>query len=86
MTIEINNRVSFQEHNEYMRGFRRAHADIAWVNQPKRDELAHLDSMQPLQVPPAMVETGGSRFHSSTTNWSALVPVLKVAAYKLSPN
>ena len=87
MTIEINNRVSFQEHNEYMRRFRRAHADVAWVNQPKQDELARLDSMRPLPVSDIIIEMGGSRSLSSTVMaWPALVPVLKVAAYKLSPN
>ncbi|MBA7501281.1 hypothetical protein ES704_04043 [subsurface metagenome] len=87
MTMRLDNtRVSFEEHNEYMRRFRRAHADIAWVNQPKQDELARLDSMQPLQVTHPVVETGGLRFHNTTTNWSAFVPVLKVAQYKLSPN
>jgi len=87
MTMErSDNRVSFPEHNEYMRWFRRTHADVAWVNQPKRDELVRLDSMRPLQVTHPIMETGGSRFHSSTTNWSVLVPVWKVAQYKLSQN
>jgi len=87
MTTErSDSRVSFLEHNEAMRGFRRAHADVAWVNQPKRDELARLDSMPPLQVTHPIMETGGSRFHDSTTNWSVMVPVWKVAQYKLSPN
>ncbi len=87
MTTErSDSRVSFLEHHEAMRGFRRAHADVAWVNQPKRDELARLDSMLPLQVNSQIMETGGSRFHDSTTNWSVMVPVWKVAQYKLSPN
>ena len=87
MTMErSDNRVSFPEHNEYMRRFRRAHADVAWTNQPKRDELARLDSMPPLQATHPIMETGGSRFHNSGTNWSGLVPVWKVAQYKLSPN
>ena len=87
MTVEwSDSRIFFPEHNECMRRFRRAHADVAWVNKPNRDELARLDSMRPLQVTHPVMETGESRFHSSTTNWSALVPVLKVAAYKLSPN
>ena len=81
-----NGKGSFEEHDEHMRRFRRAHADVAWVNQPKRDELAHLDSMLPLPVTHPVMETGGSRFHRSTTNWSVLVPVCKVARYRLSPN
>ena len=87
MTMEwSDSRVSFVEHNEYMRSFRRAHAAIAWRNQPKCDELARLDSMLPLRVNHPIMETGGAKFHNSTTNLSALVPVLRVAAYKLSSN
>ncbi len=81
-----NGRSSFQEHNEYMSRFRRAHANVAWTNKPKRDELARLDSMRPLQVPHPIMETGGSALPNGTADWSALVPSLKVARYKLSHN
>ncbi len=81
-----NSNSSFEQHNECMREFRSSHADVALVNQPKRDELARLDSMLPLQVPHPIMETGGSRFLSGTADWSALVPVLRVARYKLSQN
>ena len=80
------NKASFREHREYMRWFRRAHTDVAWVNAPRRDELELLESMPPLPVPPAMVETGGSKPFNGTADWSVLVPVLKVAQYKLSQN
>ena len=87
MTIEWNyNRVSYAEHNEYMKRFRRAHANVAWSNKPECNELTRLDSMQPLKVTHPMIGTGDSRFHSGTTNWSTLVPAFKVASYKLSPN
>jgi len=87
MTIEWNhNRVSYAEHNEYMKRFRRAHANVAWSNKPKCDELARSDSMQHLKVTHPMIGTGGSGFPSGTANWSTLVPVFKVASYKLSPN
>ena len=86
MTMEINNRVSFQEHDEYMGRFRRAHANVAWSNKPKRDELAHLDSMRSLQVTRPIRETGGSRSMSGTMDWPNLVPVLNVGQYKLSPS
>jgi len=87
MTMEWhNNRVSFPEHNEYMREFRRAHAKVAWANKPKQDELARLDTMLPLPVTHPIMETGGSRFLDSLTDWSALVPILKVAQYKLLQN
>jgi len=81
-----NGRGSFQEHNEYMSRFRRAHANVAWTNKPKRDELARLDSMLPLQVPHPIMEKGGSRFPDGPVDWSDLVPVLRVARYKLSQN
>lgn len=85
MEMKINSRVSFQEHNEYMRGFRRAHANVAWSNKPERDELVCLDSMRLLQVTQPIRETGGSRFLSGIMDWPNLVPVLNVAHYKLSP-
>jgi len=86
MTMEINNRVSFQEHDEYMRRFCRAHANVAWSSKPKRDELVCLDSMRLWQVPHPIVETGGSKSTSGIMDWLNLVPVLNVAHYKLSPS
>ena len=86
MTMEINNRVSFQEHNEYMRRFRGAHASVAWTNKPKQDELARLDSMGLWQVPHPIAEAGGSKSVGGTMDWPNLVPVLNVAQYKLSPS
>lgn len=76
----------FQEHNERMRQFRGAHANIAMVNAPRLDEPALLESMERLQARCTIRETGGSRLAGGTTDWSALVPVLKVAQYKLSQN
>ena len=81
-----NGRESFEEHNESMREFRRSHADVAVVNGPRLDEAALLERMGSLQVSHTMMETGGSRLLNDTTDWSALVPVLKVAGYKLSQN
>jgi len=86
MTMEINNRVSFQKHGEYMRQFRRAHASVAWSDKPKRDELVYLDSLRLLQIPHPVAETGGSRSVNGTMDWPNLVPVLNVAHYKLSPS
>ena len=87
MTMEWNsNKASFQEHDEYMRRFRRAHANVAWSNKPRRDELVCLDSMRLWQVPHPVVETGGSKSMSGTMDWPNLVPVLNVAQYKLSPS
>ena len=80
-----NGRGSFQEHNEHMREFRNSHANVAMVNAPGCDEAALLQSMRPLQVRRFM-ETGGSALPNDTTERSTLVPVWKVARYKLSQN
>jgi len=79
-------RGSFQEHDERIRGFRRSHAEVAMVNAPRCDQATLIERMQPLQVSHPVTETGGSRFLSGTADWSALVPVPKVARYKLSQN
>lgn len=76
----------FQEHNERMTELRRSHANVAMVNGPRCDEAAFLASLPPLQVRRITMETGGSRLLNGTSDWSALVPVLKVARYKLSQN
>ena len=81
-----NGRSSFQGHNEHMREFRGSHADVALVNGRRLDESALLERMESLQVSRIMMETGGSRLLNGTTDWSALVPVLKVGRYKLSQN
>ncbi len=77
---------SFPEHSERMSGFRRSHAVVAMVNAPRRDEAALLESTRPLPVGHPVMKTGGSRFFNSPADWSALVPVLKVARHKLSQN
>ena len=79
-------RGSFQEHDERIRGFRRSHAEVAMVNAPRCDQATLIGRMQPLHVSHPVTETGGSRFLSGTADWSALVPVLRVARYKLSQN
>ena len=81
-----NGKGSFEEHNECMSEFHRSHADVAMVNGPRLDEPALLESMQPLQVSRTMMETGESRLPNGTMDWLALVPVWKVARYKLSQN
>ena len=79
-------RESFEEHDERMREFRRSHADVATVNGPRLDEAALLERMESLQASRTIMETGGSQLLNGTTDWSALVPVLKVAGYKLAQN
>jgi riboflavin biosynthesis pyrimidine reductase len=81
-----NGRESFKKHDESMREFRRSHANVAMVNGSMLDEAALLERMESLQVSHTMMETGGSALPSDITDRSALVPVLKVAGYKLSQN
>jgi len=80
------NKASFREHREYMREFRRSHADVAMVNAPRYGEPAVLERTRPLPISRSMMETGGSKPFNGTADWSVLVPVPKVAQYKLSPN
>ena len=77
---------SFEQHNECMREFRRSHADVAMVNGQRLDEAAFLDSLWPLLVSRTTMETGGSALPNDTTDRSPLVPMWKVARYKLSQN
>ena len=81
-----NGRDSFEKHNETMRRFRKSHAGVAMVNGPRLDEAALLERMRPLKVRRTMMETGGSALPNDTTDRSTLVPVWKVARYKLSQN
>ena len=97
MTMEWNNRSdrfdpnggssngSFREHDRQMREFRTSHANVALVNGPRLDEATYLDGLLFLRIN-YVVETGGSRLLNGAMDWSALVPVSKVARYKLSQN
>ena len=81
-----NGNSSFEHHNECMTEFRSSHADVAMVNGPRLDQAALLESMELLQVRRTMMETGGSVLPNDTTDQSDLVPMWKVARYKLSKN
>ena len=97
MTIEWNNRnvrfdpnsgknrSSFQEHDRQMREFRKSHADVALVNGSRLDEATFLESMLFLRVNYIM-ETGGSALPEGTSDQLPLVPLSRVARYKLSQN
>ena len=76
---------SFLEHDSQMREFRTAHADIALVNGPRLNEAAFLDSLLFLRIN-HIDEAGGSAFPDDTSDQSPLVPIWKVAEYKLSQN
>ncbi len=86
MTTGWNNRNSFKEHDERMKMFRRSHTNVAMANGPRFNELALIESMRPLPAHYAIAETVGSRLPNGTMDWAALVPALKVARYKISPN
>ena len=77
---------SFYEHDEHMRVFCRSHANASMVNAPRCDESSLIEVMRLLEVKRTIIETGGSRFPNSATEWSTLLPLLKVARYKLSQN
>ena len=81
-----NGRESFKEHNKRMREFYGSHANVAMVNGLRLGEATLLERMESLRVSRTMMETGGSRLLNGTTDWSALVPVLKIARYKRSQN
>jgi hypothetical protein len=81
-----NSRVSFQEHNEDMRRLRKSHAQIELLNAPRYDKLAKLIRTQPADLSDIVIEAGGTRLFHSKIDWSVLVPVPKVAKYRLSQN
>jgi len=86
-----NSSSSFKKHNEHMREFRESHASVALVNAPRLDEPALLARMEPLRVSRNMMEAGGADLLNGTTDPLALdrlvlVPLSKVAKYKLSKN
>jgi len=79
-------RVSFGEHNENMKEFRKAHAAVALVNAPRYGESAILARAELLQLKDIIIEAGGTGFLDNAMNWSIYVPAPKVARYKLSQN
>ena len=76
---------SFQEHDRQMREFRTSHAKVALVNGPRLDEATFLENLLFLRVNYIM-ETGGSALPEDITDQSPLVPIWKVANYKVSIN
>ena len=87
MRTSLNNsRVFFQEHNENMRGFYESHARIELLNAPRYDKIAKLIRTRPADLSDIVIEAGGTRLFHSKIDWSVLVPVPKVAKYRLSQN
>lgn len=88
MTMVWNDRSSnslFVQHNEHMSAFRKSHADIALINAPRLAGAALIENMELLPSSSIIWETGGLLFPSST-EWEALVPLWRVARYKLANN
>lgn len=98
MTMEWNNRNngfdsngengkgSFEQHNERMTEFRSSHANVTMVNAPRLDEAGLLENLRPLRICRSMMGTGGSAFPNGTMDQLALIPMWRVARYKLSQN
>jgi hypothetical protein len=87
MTMESNNsKESLQEHNGHMKEFRISHTGVALVNAPRYGESDVLARTQPLQISQTLTDSGGSILLNGKAHWSALVPIIKVAQYKLSQN
>ncbi len=76
----------FQEHNERMRGFRKSHADVAFVNGVRHTGSALLENTFPLSVRQTWMEAGGSRLADDKLDWSDFVSILKVTGNNFSPN
>ena len=83
---KANGRDSFQDHNKYMKAFRRSHGDVAMVNGPRADRPSILEVTQPLQLPRMVtqIDTGGTKRHIN--DWWVLVDALQVVEHKLSQN
>lgn len=85
-TNQDNSQRSLQEHNEYMREFYSSHTSVILVNPSKYGRSATLEKTHPVQVNHTTPQAGGSKSLTGMADWPSLVPVLKVAQYKLSRN
>lgn len=87
MKVEVNrNKISFSEHDDIMRLFRQAHANVAMVNGPRPDESSFLQSTHPLSANHLKMETGGLSLPVNALDWTSFFPIPRVASYKLLPN
>ena len=87
MKTEINrNKVSFSEHNDIMRSFRKAHVNVAMVNGARPNESSLFQSTRPLSANHPRMEIGGLCLPDNTLDWTINIPIPKVASYKLLPN
>ena len=95
MAIEWNNRSnrvslnsgsekgSFEEHSDRMRMFRKSHASDGKSGVSRRDLV---NAMWPVLVNNSIRDAGGSTGLTSTADWSALIPMGKIRASRLSSN
>jgi hypothetical protein len=87
MTTGLNNtRTSFAKHDESMREFRKSHGDMALVNLPRSKEPSLLKTTQPMLLSHIGMGAGGLRPPANIMDWAFLVPLHRVASYKLSAN
>ncbi len=77
---------TFQKHNGLMQDFRKAHANVALVNEPRLDDSAMIGGMEPLQISHIVDETGGSINLDGTWFQFGLIPMAEIKQYKLSCN
>jgi len=77
---------TFQNHNRYMLEFRKAHTNVALVNEPRLNDSTLIGNLGPLQVNYNLDETGGSAELSGTYFRSGLIPMAEIGQYKLSQN
>lgn len=87
MKIEVNkNKISFSEHNDIMRLFRKSHANIAMVNRPRSSSSPLPQSTRIFLTNRIRRDTGGVSLlvNCSDSTSFPLIPI--VASYKLSPN
>jgi hypothetical protein len=80
------NRGSYQEHDEQMRWFRRSHASVAMASAPREEAPSLAESTRPLSLGEVIIELGGTRLPNAGPEWSYLMPLPRVASYKLSAN
>lgn len=87
MKIEVNkNKISFSEHNDIMRLFRKSHANIAMVNGP-RYSASHLpQSTRIFSANRLRGDTGGVSLMVNGSDSTSFLLIPRVASYKLLPN
>lgn len=87
MKIEANkNKISFSEHNDIMRLFRKSHANIAMVNGPRSVAPPLLQSTRIFSANRLRMETGGVNLLVNALDLTSFLLIPRVASYKLLPN